>query len=158
MIGSKIFEVLVRLRPEEHITRWVFVVASAALAMPILTSETTAIFIGFLVFEVCCGIYFPSVGTMRSKYIPEEVRSTVMNVFRIGLNLIVVITLINIDYLATDTVFLLCTLLLTVAVLCQHRLFVLVEQNSSVEERGKAGLEVGEEMDEILASKQDLAA
>lgn len=25
---------------------------------------------------------------MRSKYIPEEVRSTVMNVFRIGLNLV----------------------------------------------------------------------
>lgn len=69
-----------------------------------------------------------------------------------------VVTLINIDYLATDTVFLLTTLLLTLAVLCQHRLFVLVEQNSSVEERSKAGLEVGEEMDEILASKADVTA
>ncbi len=95
---------------------------------------------------------------MRSKYIPEEVRSTVMNVFRVGLNLIVVVTLINIDALATDTVFLLCTLLLTLAVLCQHRLFVLAEQNSTVEERQKAGLEVGEEMDEILASKTDVTA
>ena len=158
MIGSKVYEILVKLRPEEHLTRWVFVVASAALAMPILTSNATAIFIGFLVFEVCCGIYFPSVGRMRSKYIPEEVRSTVMNVFRIGLNLVVVVTLINIDALATDTVFLLCTLLLTVAVLCQHRLFVLVEQNSSIEERAKAGLDVGEEMDEITSSKADLTA
>ena len=158
MIGSKVYEVLVRLRPEEHLTRWVFVVASAALAMPILTTNATAVFIGFLVFEVCCGIYFPAMGRMRSTYISGEVRSTVMNVFRIGLNLIVVVTLINIDALATDTVFLLCTLLLTVAVLCQHRLFVLVEQNSSIEERAKAGLDVGEEMDEITSSKADLTA
>jgi MFS family permease len=158
MIGSKLFEIIVKFRPEEHMTRWVFVVASAALAMPILTTNATAVFIGFLVFEVCCGIYFPAVGTMRSRYIPEEVRSTVMNVFRIGLNFIVVLTLININALATDTVFLLCTFLLTVAVLCQHRLFVLVEQNKTVEQRSLAGLNVGEEMDEVLNSKSNLAA
>jgi MFS family permease len=158
MVGSKVFEILVGLRPVEHSARWVFVVASAALATPILTTNHTIVLLGFCVFEVCCGIYFPSAGSMRSKYIPEEVRSTVMNVFRVGLNAIVVLTLINIDALATDTVFLLCTLLLTVAVLAQHRLFVLAEQNSTVEERRNAGLEVGEEMDEILASKADVTA
>ena len=68
---------------------------------------------------------------MRSKYIPEEVRSTVMNVFRIGLNLVVVITLFNIDRLAPDTVFLLTVILLAIAVLAQHRLFTLSEQNQS---------------------------
>ena len=65
---------------------------------------------------------------MRSKYIPEEVRSTVMNVFRVGLNLIVVLTLINIDTLATDTVFMFNVVLLTLAVLCQHRLYTLSAQ------------------------------
>ena len=69
-----------------------------------------------------------------------------MNVFRIGLNLIVVVVLINIDVLATDTVFLISTLLLTVATLAQHRLFVLSEQNATVQERSRAGLEVGEEV------------
>lgn len=43
-----------------------------------------------------CGIYFPSVGTMRGKFIPEEVRATVMNFFRIGLNFIVVMVLLNV--------------------------------------------------------------
>ncbi len=33
---------------------------------------------------------------MRGKFIPEEVRSTVMNIFRIGLNLIVVLVLWNV--------------------------------------------------------------
>ena len=62
---------------------------------------------------------------MRSKYIPEEVRSTVMNVFRMGLNAVVVLTLINIGSLALDTVFLLTVGLLAVAVVAQHRLFTL---------------------------------
>lgn len=68
---------------------------------------------------------------MRSKYVPEEVRSTVMNIFRVGLNAIVVLTLINIDNMAQDTVFLFTVLLLTLAVVCQHRLFTLVESNST---------------------------
>jgi hypothetical protein len=157
MIGSKLFELIVAVRPVEHGMRWVFVVASAALAMPILTSNASLLLAGFCVFEVCCGIYWPGSGTMRSKYIQEEVRSTVMNVFRIGLNLIVVIVLINIERIGTDTIFLLCTMLLTVATLSQHRLFVLSEQNHSQVERSKAGLDVGEEMDEMCVLRCLLA-
>ena len=138
MIGSKVYEVLVKVRPEEHLTRWVFVVASAALAMPILTSNSTAVFVGFLVFEVCCGIYFPAMGRMRSTYISGEVRSTVMNVFRVGLNLIVVLTLINIDTLSTDTVFMFNVVLLTLATLCQHRLNTLSTQPTADGGAGKA--------------------
>jgi hypothetical protein len=74
---------------------------------------------------------------MRSKYIPEEVRSTVMNVFRIGLNLLVVLTLVNIDSLSQDAVFLLTVLLLSLAVVCQHRLYSLLEQGQA-EQQGKA--------------------
>ena len=158
MIGSKVFEQLVQHRSVEHIARWVFVVASASLAIPILVSSHNLVLVGFCIFEVCCGIYFPSAGTMRSKYIPEEMRSTVMNVFRIGLNLIVVLVLMNIDSMATDTVFLIATLLLTAATLAQHRLFVLSEQNSTTEDRSRVGLEVGEEMDDVLKTKEDASA
>ena len=75
---------------------------------------------------------------MRSKYIPEEVRSTVMNIFRVGLNLIVVLTLINIDKLSQDTVFGLTVLLLGLAVVGQHRLYTLSQAN--VPEEGKAAI------------------
>jgi hypothetical protein len=95
---------------------------------------------------------------MRSKYVPEEVRSTVMNIFRVGLNLLVVLTLINIETLAQDTVFLLTVLLLTLAVVCQHRLFALSEQNSPPQERSKAGLQPGEDVDEVLHTKPDASA
>jgi len=30
------------------------------------------IFISFLVFETCVGIFWPSMSTMRGKYVPEE--------------------------------------------------------------------------------------
>ena len=47
------------------------------------------------VFEAACGIYFPSMGIIKSKYVPEEVRATVYNIFRIPLNFIVVLVLAN---------------------------------------------------------------
>ena len=46
-------------------------------------------------FEAACGIYFPSMGIIKSKYVPEEVRATVYNIFRIPLNFIVVLVLAN---------------------------------------------------------------
>lgn len=158
MIGSKLFELLIAEQKVEFFMRWVLVAAAAALAVPILTSDHTLQLAAFLVFEVCCGIYFPSAGTMRSKYIPEEVRSTVMNIYRVGLNALVVITLVNIESLAQDTVFLLTVFLLALAVVCQHRLFALVEANQSQEERTKAGLAPGEELDGALATKTDASA
>ena len=81
-----------------------------------------------------------------------------MNIYRVGLNAIVVIALINIEYLAQDTVFLLTVFLLAFAVVSQHRLFTLAEANASQEERTKAGLAPGEEIDGALESKQDASA
>lgn len=36
----------------------------------------------FLVYEACLGLYFPAMGTCRSKYIDDRVRGTVMNITR----------------------------------------------------------------------------
>jgi hypothetical protein len=51
--------------------------------------------LAFLIFEVCCGIYFPCFGTLRGMYIPEDRRAAVMNFFRVPLNALVVIVLIK---------------------------------------------------------------
>ena len=53
-------------------------------------SSLVAVVAAFLVFEVCVGMYFPSIGTLRSRYIPESHRSVIVNIFGIPLNLIVV--------------------------------------------------------------------
>ncbi len=58
--------------------------------------------LGFLVFEVCVGIFWPSLMKMRSQYIPEESRSTIMNIFRMPLNLFVCTVMGNVRTLACN--------------------------------------------------------
>ena len=132
MIGSKVFELAIVHTPVEQLARIVFGVSACTLAVPVLTSSHTLQLAAFFVFEACCGMYFPAAGTMRNRYIPEEVRATVMNVFRIGLNLIVVLTLVNIDSLSTDTVFIFCVVLMGVAAACQHRLIAVCAEAPAI--------------------------
>ena len=44
-------------------------------------------------------MYFPLIGTLRSKYIPDSHRSVIMNLFGIPLNLIVVSVFLSIKKL-----------------------------------------------------------
>ncbi|CAF2513551.1 unnamed protein product [Rotaria sp. Silwood2] len=70
-------------------------------------------FAAFLVFEFCVGVFWPAMATMRSKYVPEEARATVMNYFRIPLNLIVVIILLKDFHL--KVIFMSCVFFLVLA-------------------------------------------
>lgn len=54
--------------------------------------------LGFCLFEMCVGIFWPSIMKMRSQYIPEESRSTIMNFFRIPLNIFVCVVLYNVSF------------------------------------------------------------
>ncbi|CAK9145396.1 unnamed protein product [Ilex paraguariensis] len=97
------------LRVESYM-QIVFVVSAASLRLPIVTTFLVAPskveggsisfagciqLIGFCTFEACVGIFWPSIVKMRSQYIPEEARSTIMNFFRIPLNIFVCIVLYN---------------------------------------------------------------
>jgi len=47
-----------------------------------------------VLFEVTVGLYFPCMGMMKGKIVPESCRSTLYNFFRVPLNLIVVLCLV----------------------------------------------------------------
>jgi len=70
-------------------------------------------FASFLVFEFCVGVYFPSVGIVKSEVVPEKVRGTVYNIYRVPLNAVVVGLLLT--DMSMVRVYELCTLLLCVA-------------------------------------------
>merc|ERR1719350_2073267 len=53
-------------------------------------------FVSFLLIEMSLGMYFPSIGTLRSSLVPGSHRSTIINLFRIPLNLLTVATLLAI--------------------------------------------------------------
>jgi len=55
----------------------------------------------FLGFEFCVGIYFPSIGVVKSEVVPEKVRGTMYNFYRLPLNGIVVGLLLSSISIAT---------------------------------------------------------
>ena len=53
----------------------------------------------FFAFEACVGMYFPLIGTLRSKYLPDAYRGVIMNLFGIPLNVLVVSVFLSIKVL-----------------------------------------------------------
>lgn len=52
--------------------------------------------LAFCVFEVMIGMFWPSMMAMRAVYVPEDLRSTILNTFRIPLNLFVCLILFKV--------------------------------------------------------------
>lgn len=142
MVGSSVASRIMS-RPDMKVERYmqfVFLASAAALFVPVvvkffgmgqgvpggpITFEGKVQMLGFLVFEAMVGIFWPSMMKMRSQYVPEEVRSTVMNFFRIPLNLFVCVILYNVALFPLSAMFAMCTLFLVLAAILQQRLEVL---------------------------------
>ena len=106
MIGSGLFGYLIAHYNAESIAVANFGAAAASLAVVCWRiDEPRVVLVAFLVFEICCGVYFPCQGTLRGKYIPESSRSAIMNFFRIPLNLLVVVVLVRVKALENHVVF-----------------------------------------------------
>lgn len=73
------------------------VLGVAAFTIASLTAQHNAhvCFVSFLLFEFCVGIYFPSVGGVKSEMIPERIRATMYNLCRVLLNAVVVSLLLS---------------------------------------------------------------
>jgi len=89
-IGGTLFAVVNRSVPVVTSSIFVYFVASISMIVPAYTSSFFAVFFAFMVFETCCGVFFPASGTLRSMYLPGTCLSTIMNIFRIPLNILVV--------------------------------------------------------------------
>jgi len=110
MIGSSIFSLFIRLKVKlEMIGACILLFSALSLCVPaFLPTNQLFLLCAFMVFEICCGLYFPCFGTLRARYIPENTRATIMNFFRIPLNGLVVIVLVKVDTLTNTTIFTIC--------------------------------------------------
>lgn len=108
MIGSSTFgAVIQRMKPEDMMAV-LLMLATGAMGAATLANGGSALgpIIGsFLVFEACVGCYFPLIGTLRSKYLPDAYRGVIMNLFGIPLNLIVVAVFLSIGSLGLTGAF-----------------------------------------------------
>ena len=74
--------------------------------------------LAFCVFEACVGVFWPAMMQLRSVYVPEEVRATVLNLFRVPLNLFVCVVLFNVEMFPLAAYFGLASLLALGAHFC----------------------------------------
>ncbi|CAM8980539.1 unnamed protein product [Rhodiola kirilowii] len=150
MLGSSIASRLMArtsTRVESYM-QVVFLVSSASLLFPILTSfvitpssdksgdisfSSAIQLLGFCVFEGCVGLFWPSIMKMRSQYIPEEARSTIMNFFRIPLNIFVCIVLYNVNAFPITIMFGMCSIFLFMAAVLQRRLLAISDKPKTEE-------------------------
>lgn len=148
MLGSSLASRLMA-RPTVKVEGYmqiVFLVSAASFLLPVLTTfllepstekggSITAggrlQLFGFCVFEACVGIFWPSIMKMRSQYIPEESRSTIMNFFRIPLNIFVCVVLYNVNAFPITVMFGMCAIFLFMASVLQRRLMVVADSHKT---------------------------
>jgi MFS transporter, MFS domain-containing protein family, molybdate-anion transporter len=109
---------------------YVFAAAAVAMFTSAMVAQHTVRLCCFFVFEACVGMFWPCLATQRSQFVPEDVRATVMNFFRMPLNVMVVTVLYNVAQMPQSTVFIICTVLLVTAAIVQHILIRRCEQVS----------------------------
>jgi hypothetical protein len=88
-LGGTLFGVVSNYAPTHVLLLGVYIAAAATMIVPMLSDEPLHIMGAFVVFEVCVGLFWPGIGTLRSQLVPEHCRATVINLFRVPLNLIV---------------------------------------------------------------------
>lgn len=125
MLGSTLFTQFAASGNGNSLERYasaMLVVAALSMAASAYvvgtTSNLAGLVLSFFAFEACVGMYFPILGTMRSKYLPESHRSVIMSLFSIPLNVLVVTVFLFIGKLGTKGAFLVATVALAVAAVC----------------------------------------
>ena len=82
-------------------------------------------------------MYWPSIGTVKSRVVPEETRATIYNIYRVPLNAIVLGVLLN--HISTLTALTCCGAMLFVAFVVQRSLVHSMAAASAASSPGKAG-------------------
>lgn len=155
MIGSSCFK-LFSVRREMLYKIPLYMHATAFLAMATITvflEYKVVVYAMFLLFEGTVGVFYPSYGVIKSEKIPEDIRSAVMNIFRIPLNAFVVLLLLKIKFLSSQTVFFICTLAHGMAFACYYYFYTSTRTNDKLVEMTPQGQSQLESEQERLVSK-----
>lgn len=132
LLGSTLFGQLAKMgvATETSTSSMLSVATVAMTAGTLIVSASSAtismslagLMAAFFAFEACVGMYFPSIGTLRSKYVPDSHRSVIMNLFGIPLNLLVVSVFLSTNKLGLKGALSVSSAALGVAALCMLKL------------------------------------
>jgi len=130
LLGSTLFSALAK-RGAQVEAMTALMLVSAAASMGVATvggSSLAAVLAAFFVFEACVGMYFPSIGTIRSKHLPDSHRSVIVNLFGVPLNLIVVSVFLSIKKLGVSGALACSTVALSLAAVSSILLYFTVNR------------------------------
>jgi MFS transporter, MFS domain-containing protein family, molybdate-anion transporter len=136
LLGSTLFGQLAKMGVATEVSSSSMLTA-ATLAMTAATFTVSAsstalsmslagLMSAFFAFEACVGMYFPSIGLLRSKYVPDSHRSVIMNLFGIPLNLLVVSVFLSTNKLGVKGALAVSSGALGIASLCMFKLCSMV--------------------------------
>jgi MFS transporter, MFS domain-containing protein family, molybdate-anion transporter len=138
LLGSTTFGQLAKMAiPTEYFTVAMLSVATIAMSLATWTINQSItslpILMGsFFLFEACVGMYFPSIGTLRSRYVPDSHRSVIMNLFGIPLNVLVVSVFLSIHKLGKVGALSISSGALGLATVCMFNLNRMVQSKNEV--------------------------
>jgi hypothetical protein len=95
MAGSSLFSIANEYYSLEYQALFVFVLAAVSMGILLFTKDATHQYTAMNLFEMTIGMYFPVIGCLKSKIVPESQRAAIYNLYRIPLNLIVLFGLIT---------------------------------------------------------------
>lgn len=106
LVGSTLFQRLAKYGVE-NVGFGMLITAAASMTMASFSSalpfsQLKTLVLAFFAFEACVGVYFPFIGTLRSKTVPDSHRAVIMNLFGIPLNALVVAVFLGIKKLGVD--------------------------------------------------------
>eukprot|EP00656_Telonema_subtile_P056198 TRINITY_DN8932_c0_g1_i4.p1 TRINITY_DN8932_c0_g1~~TRINITY_DN8932_c0_g1_i4.p1 ORF type:complete len:383 (-),score=106.51 TRINITY_DN8932_c0_g1_i4:38-1186(-) len=121
-IGGSSFSLLQRATSVQRFSVPILALAAGSMLVPVTSTQLPVVMAAFFVMEACVGVLGACVGTMRSMVVPERISASVMNLFRVPLNVLVVVGTKLDSYAAPSTVFLVCFSWLAMAALLQLKL------------------------------------
>jgi len=144
LLGSTLFGQLAAARvPTEKSTVAMLGVATAAMTTATWTlvgrgapASLPLLMAAFFAFEACVGMYFPSIGTLRSRYVPDSHRSVIMNLFGIPLNVLVVSVFLSIHRLGVGGALGISSGALGLATVCMYSLRRIVSGKTKKQKGG----------------------
>mmetsp|Transcript_14162 Transcript_14162/g.21512 ORF Transcript_14162/g.21512 Transcript_14162/m.21512 type:complete len:465 (+) Transcript_14162:137-1531(+) len=155
MAGSSLFKILLD-NPRRLVAVPLGVHAAAAASMGLaamaMDADKGLVYTLFLVFEAAVGLFYPAYGMIKAEALPENIRSAVMNMFRVPLNLFVVFVLLKIEHLSSRAVFGVCALTHLLGLLAYAYFFLTrppqekVRQSPAVREGDREKLLEGQEL------------
>lgn len=143
MIGSSLFKRQTELGwPVTKVLRFALIAAAGSMAVAAMTVNPSVLLVAFVVYEAACGVFYPAMGSLRGKILPEANRAAIIGWFRVPLNFIVVIFLLMIRTATHKHLFAGCFILCLCSVFAHSKVTQILGQELAQETKAPTSVTV----------------